>query len=54
MHENQGYEIDQILQEMRTDYWRNLEAVEEGAGGYSVKGIRSQGQHAGMESRPRS
>ncbi len=33
MHENQGYEIDQILQEMRTDYWRNLEAVEEGAGG---------------------
>lgn len=29
MHENQGYEIDQILQEMRTDYWRSLEAVEE-------------------------
>ena len=33
MRENQGYEIDQILQEMRTDYWRTLEAVEEGAGG---------------------
>ncbi len=33
MHENQGYEIDQILQEMRTDYWRNLEAAEEGVGG---------------------
>lgn len=33
MRENQGYEIDQILQEMRADYWRNLEAVEEGAGG---------------------
>jgi len=33
MHENQGYEIDQILQEMRADYWRNLEAVEEGTGG---------------------
>ena len=32
MRENQGYEIDQILQEMRADYWRNLEAVEEGAG----------------------
>ncbi len=33
MHENQGYEIEQILQEMRTDYWRNLEAVEESSGG---------------------
>jgi purine-binding chemotaxis protein CheW len=33
MHENQGYEIEKILQEMRTDYWRNLEAVEEGGGG---------------------
>ncbi len=33
MRENKGYEIDQILQEMRTDYWRNLEAVEEGTGG---------------------
>jgi len=26
MHEKQGYEIDKILQEMRNDYWRNLEA----------------------------
>lgn len=33
MRENQGYEIEQILQEMRTDYWRNLEAVAEGDGG---------------------
>ncbi len=33
MREKQGYEIDQILQDMRADYWRNLEAVEEGAGG---------------------
>jgi len=29
MQEKQHYEIDQILQEMRSDYWRNLEAVEE-------------------------
>jgi purine-binding chemotaxis protein CheW len=28
MQEKQHYEIDQILQEMRSDYWRNLEAVE--------------------------
>ena len=33
MQDNQNYEIDQILQEMRTDYWRNLEAVEEDGGG---------------------
>ena len=33
MQKNHGYEIDQILQEMRSDYWRNLEAVEENAGG---------------------
>jgi purine-binding chemotaxis protein CheW len=33
MQDNQGYEIDQILQEMRTDYWRSLEAVEEDVGG---------------------
>jgi purine-binding chemotaxis protein CheW len=33
MRENQGYEIEQILQEMRTDYWRNLEAVEENIAG---------------------
>ena len=32
MDENHGYEIEQILQEMRADYWRNLEAEEEGAG----------------------
>ena len=32
MSEKQGYEINQILQEMRADYWRNLEAVEEAAG----------------------
>jgi purine-binding chemotaxis protein CheW len=32
MRENKNYEIDQILQEMRSDYWRNLEAVEEGGG----------------------
>lgn len=32
MRENQNYEIDQILQEMRSDYWRNLEAVEEAGG----------------------
>ena len=31
MSEKQGYEINQILQEMRADYWRNLEAVEEAA-----------------------
>ncbi len=37
MRENQGYEIDQILQEMRADYWRNLEAVEEGAGASRVE-----------------
>jgi purine-binding chemotaxis protein CheW len=29
MREKQGYEIGEILQEMRSDYWRNLEAVEE-------------------------
>lgn len=28
MDENHGYEIEQILQEMRADYWRNLEAEE--------------------------
>ena len=33
MENNHGYEIDQILQEMRNDYWRNLEAEEESAGG---------------------
>ena len=33
MRENQGYEIEQILQEMRADYWRNLEAVTENATG---------------------
>jgi len=33
MQEHQAYEIDQILQEMRADYWRNLEAVSETAGG---------------------
>jgi purine-binding chemotaxis protein CheW len=27
MREKQGYEIEEILQEMRSDYWRNLEAV---------------------------
>ena len=32
MDENHGYEIEQILQEMRADYWRNLEAEEEGVG----------------------
>ncbi len=31
MQEKQGYEIDQILQEMRSDYWRTLEAVDETA-----------------------
>lgn len=31
MQEKQGYEIEQILQEMRSDYWRTLEAVDEGA-----------------------
>lgn len=33
MQENQGYQIAQILQEMRADYWRNLEAVTEGRAG---------------------
>ncbi len=33
MQDKQGYEIDLILQEMRTDYWRNLEAVAEDSGG---------------------
>lgn len=33
MRENKGYEIEQILQEMRTDYWRNLEEAEGGDGG---------------------
>jgi purine-binding chemotaxis protein CheW len=33
MRENQGYEIEQILHDMRADYWRNLEAVEDGVGG---------------------
>ncbi|MGK2945057.1 MAG: chemotaxis protein CheW [Desulfuromonadales bacterium] len=33
MHEGQSYEIEQILQEMRTDYWRNLEAVQDVGGG---------------------
>jgi purine-binding chemotaxis protein CheW len=32
MRENQDYRIAQILEEMRSDYWRNLEAVDEGAG----------------------
>lgn len=31
MQEKQGYEIDQILQEMRADYWRTLEAEDHGA-----------------------
>lgn len=31
MHEDQRYEITRILEEMRSDYWRNLETVEEGA-----------------------
>lgn len=34
MNEDKVYEIDQILQEMRSDYWRNLEEVED-AGGVS-------------------
>jgi purine-binding chemotaxis protein CheW len=33
MDDNHSYEIDQILQEMRSDYWRNLEAEEEGSAG---------------------
>ena len=37
MQDNQGYEIDQILQEMRTDYWRNLEAAEEDGAGVKVE-----------------
>lgn len=32
MDENHSYEIEQILQEMRADYWRNLETEEELAG----------------------
>jgi purine-binding chemotaxis protein CheW len=32
MADNQKYEIDQILHEMRSDYWRNLEKIEEGDG----------------------
>ncbi|MDH3999202.1 MAG: chemotaxis protein CheW [Desulfuromonadales bacterium] len=31
MHEESHYEIDRILEEMRTDYWRNLEVVAEDA-----------------------
>lgn len=37
MDENHGYEIEQILQEMRADYWRNLEAEEEGAGAVATE-----------------
>ena len=37
MHEDQGYEINQILQEMRTDYWRSLDVVEEGANGTATE-----------------
>lgn len=33
MGEDKSYEIDQILQEMRSDYWRNLEAADESSGG---------------------
>jgi len=33
MDNKHSYEIEQILQEMRTDYWRNLEATEESSGG---------------------
>ncbi len=32
MHEDKNYEIDQILQEMRSDYWRNLEISEDDVG----------------------
>lgn len=32
MNEEKVYEIDQILQEMRSDYWRNLEEVEAAGG----------------------
>lgn len=50
MRENKGYEIEQILQEMRTDYWRNLEAVEDVAAGsvteYLV--IRCGGKRYGL------
>lgn len=31
MDENHSYEIEQILQEMRADYWRNLEVEEQSA-----------------------
>ena len=31
MDPDQNYDISQILEEMRTDYWRNLETVEEDA-----------------------
>jgi purine-binding chemotaxis protein CheW len=50
MRENQDYEIDQILQEMRTDYWRTLEAVEESGRGsvteYLI--IRCSGKRYGL------
>jgi purine-binding chemotaxis protein CheW len=32
MDEKHDYQIEQILQEMRADYWRNLEAEEESVG----------------------
>ncbi len=37
MREKQDYQIDQILQEMRTDYWRTLEAVEDDGGGCVIE-----------------
>lgn len=50
MNENKGYEIDHILQEMRADYWRNLDAVEEDAGGVSTEHliIRCGGKRYGL------
>lgn len=50
MAENKSYEIAQILQEMRNDYWRNLEAVEEGDGGIRTEYlvVRCAGHRYGL------
>lgn len=50
MSKYQRYEIDQILQEMRADYWRNLEEVDEqqGHSGEEYLTVRLRGNRYGL------
>lgn len=50
MSKYQRYEIDQILREMRADYWRNLEEVEEQQGhvGDEYLTVRLRGNRYGL------